>query len=106
MPQTPYFVVTVPLDNVINLGSPASRIAPKGMRVTDVGVLFVSTGAAGAVRLHLGQKGDPIPLRLIGQNFHMASPEDTGIWVTVPVAAPGESAELLIGLADEVRADA
>jgi hypothetical protein len=105
MPQTPYFVRTISLATIIPLGAIAGQLAPQGMKVTDVGILSLPAGAAGAIFLHLGQKGDAIPLHLIGQNFHLAEPEDTGIWVTVPAAVAGTSVDFLLGLLSEVRAD-
>lgn len=98
MPQTPYFVRDVPLDVPIALGSPASRLAPKGMPVTDVGILNLPAGAVGGIFLHLGQKGDPIPLHLTGQNFHLAQPETTGVWVSVPAGLGAIAVTFLIGL--------
>lgn len=105
MPKTPYFVRDISLAAIIPQGAAAGQLAPKGMPVTDVGILALPAGAAGKIFLHLGQKGDAIPLNLIGQNFHMAEPEDTGVWVSVPVAVPGETVTFLIGLESEVRAD-
>lgn len=103
MPQTPYFVRAVSLANVIALGSPESRLAPKGEPVTDVGILTLPASAVGNVFLHLGQKGDPIRINLQGQNFHLANPETTGIWVSVPTAIGAVEVEFLIGLDDTVE---
>lgn len=99
MPQTPYFVKTVSLAAIISLGDAASKLAPKGMPVKDVGILTLPAGAVGFIRLHLGQKGDPIPLNMQGQNFHLEDPEDTGIWVSVPTAIGAIDVQFLIGLA-------
>ena len=103
MPQTPYFVQNISLAAILAKGDKAGQIAPAGMPVTDIGVLDLPAGAVGKIFLHLGQKGDPIPLNLIGQNFHLANPEDTGIWVSVPVAVPGVTVVFLVGLEATVQ---
>jgi hypothetical protein len=98
MPQTPYFVKDVSVAAIIKLGDKAGRLAAAGEPVTDVGILNLPASAAGLVYLHLGQKGDPIPLYLTGQNFHLAHPEDTGVWVSVPAAVGAVNVTFLIGL--------
>lgn len=103
MPQTPYFVVNVSLAAIIGLGAQEGRLAPSGMPVTDVGILDLPAGAVGKIFLHLGQKGDAIPLNLIGQNFHLAQPEDTGVWVDVPAAVAGTTVVFLVGLQAELQ---
>lgn len=99
MPQTPYFVKDVPVSAALKLGDKAGQLAPNGMPVTDVGILNLPAAAAGLIFLHLGQKGDPIPLYLTGQNFHLAQPEDTGVWVSVPAGGgPAVNVTFLVGL--------
>jgi len=98
MPQTPYFVRDVSAVAIIKLGDKAGRLAAPGEPVTDVGIINLPASAAGLVFLHLGQKGDPIPLYLTGQNFHLAQPEDTGVWVSVPAAVGAVNVTFLIGL--------
>ncbi|HEY6177384.1 MAG TPA: hypothetical protein VIX73_23165 [Kofleriaceae bacterium] len=93
----------VSLAAIIPRGDLAGRIAPEGMPVTDVGIITLPAGAIGGIFLHLGQKGDPIPLNLQGQNFHLADPEDTGIWVSVPVALGAITVQFLIGLKSTVE---
>jgi len=102
MPQTPYFVRDISVAVIIKLGSPESKLAPPNMPVTDIGVLNLPAGAVGGIFLHIGQKGDPIPLNLTGQNFHLAQPETTGIWVSVPAALGALNVTFLIGLEAEL----
>lgn len=103
MPQTPYFVKDVSAAAILKLGDKAGQLAPANMPVTDVGVLNLPAGAVGGVFLHLGQKGDPIPLYLSGQNFHLAQPETTGVWVSVPAALGAINVTFLIGLEAQVE---
>ena len=98
MDDTPYFTKVITLNAIIAKGDKAGQLSPPGMAVTDVGVLTLPAGAVGAIFLHLGQKGDPIRLNLQGQNFHLAQPTKTGVWVTVPAAVGAVDVEFLIGL--------
>lgn len=106
MPKTPYYMKDVSLAAIIALGDIAggSQLAPPGMPVTDIGVITLPAGAVGAIRIHLGQRGDPIPLNLVGQNFHLAEPETTGVWISVPAAIGAVTVQFLIGLQANVEA--
>jgi len=103
MPQTPYFVRDISVAAIIKLGAIDGQLAPQSMPVTDVGILNLPAAAAGLVYLHLGQKGDPIPLYLTGQNFHLAQPETTGVWVSVPAAVGAMNVTFLVGLQAELQ---
>lgn len=68
-----------------------------GTQVPDISVQAMSAAADGHLFLQIGEGGDPISLRLVGQAFHITPPEDTGLFLTNDAALPGSSVEFVVG---------
>ena len=102
-----YKVKTIMCDGTQAPGSGDWIDAPvveQGTDVPDVGVLFLSPilrdGGAnqGQATLKLGDQGqDPIPLFLLGQNFHLTPADNTGVFFNCPALAAGTKVTLLLG---------
>jgi hypothetical protein len=87
-----YNKLVIKLDAVLD----RQKIVDTGKAYPDFAITKLSVAAQNDVVLHVGEGGDPLDLRE-GWVHHVTPPETTGLYVSVLVAHPGETVNILVG---------